>query len=122
MFEKRKINEYKKKIHKKGIAATLKEITDPSNYIKFLYFSLLYLLSKKDININKYETPDEFLARVEKIFNAKIEEFEIVTILFDKAKYSKENINKEEFKKIQDIAPVLIESFSRKNQKPVTIP
>ena len=122
MFEEKKIREYKNKIRKKGIEASLEEITNPSDYIKFLYFSLLYLLSKKKLNINKYETPDEFLARVEKVFNTQIKEFEIVTTAFDKVKYSKENISEEEFKRVRSVAPVLIELFSRKGQGPITVP
>ncbi len=89
LFSKKESKEFTNKIKKKGIERSLAEFTDPEEYIKFLYFSALYLLKEKGYYIEKFETPNEFLNKLSRLLEKPIENFDKLTLTFNKIKYGK---------------------------------
>ncbi len=84
--EKRK---FEKKIRSVGIERALSEISDPSEYVRFLYFSSLYLLKSKGFSIEKFETPEEFRDRLFAEIEKPIPYFSKLTEFFNIVKYGK---------------------------------
>ncbi len=83
---------FRKQIKDKGIRKSLLEYGSDKEFVKFFYFSVLYLLAKRDFKINKYETPNEFYERLLKKSETAIPYFDLLTALFNKVKYSDEEI------------------------------
>ncbi len=94
------VQRFKKQIREKGIEKSLEEIEDPEEFVKFLYFSALYLLKKKSFSMKKYETPDEFYRRLSSQASTAVPHLATLTALFDKVKYSNDKISN------KDIAPL----------------
>ena len=125
------VQRFKNKIRKEGIIKALKGIKDPEEFIKFLYFSVLYLLNRKNFSMAKYETPDEFYRRLSKQANASVPYFASLTALFDKVKYSNGKISNEDIASLRSHYEVLInaiksvefkeEASNRENTKKETI-
>ena len=89
LFDKKESKIFEKKIRQKGIEYSLSEIQDPYEYVKFLYFSVIYLLREKGFSMEKFETPNEFLVRISRILEKPINNFDRLTNLFNEVKYGK---------------------------------
>ncbi len=87
LFGKKESKIFEKKIKRKGIEPSLSEIEDPNEYIKFLYFSCIYLFRKKGFPMEKFETPSEFLNRIFRTTDKPIPNFDKLTNLFNEVKY-----------------------------------
>ena len=120
ILNKDMLNKYKKRIREKGISMSLIEITDPEDFVKFLYFSVLYLFSKKNFAIKKFETPDEFYKRVLTYIQAPLPYFKELTSLFDVVKYSKQKVLESDVKALRMHYDELLESIKRVTFKEIS--
>ncbi len=113
ILKNREVTKYRKKIKQKGIKESLKEIENPSEYVKFLYFSVLFLLDKKHFSIMKYETPNEFYGRVVKYSNIPVLYLDELTSLFDKTKYSNLEISETDVSFLKIHSNELLDSIKK---------
>jgi preprotein translocase subunit SecG len=90
----------------KGISESLKEMTNSTNYALFLYFSVLRLLANKGSEIERFETPNEFLKRVKTKID--VPHFQFLTNVFNKIKYSLGKISEEEFELLKSYSDEMI--------------
>jgi hypothetical protein len=107
------LDKYKKRIRGKGINKSLREITDPEDFVKFLYFSVLYLFGKKNFAIKKFETPGEFYKRVCAYTQTPLPYFKELTNLFNVVKYSRQKVLESDVKPLQMHYDELLESIKR---------
>ncbi len=105
------VRRFRRQIKDKGIRKSLLDYTDNSEFVKFFYFSVLYLLAKKDFKINKYETPNEFYDRLLRKSKTAVPYFDLLTALFNKVKYSHEEIFKSEIFVLKNHAEELISAL-----------
>ncbi len=89
LFTRKESEKFTGRIKRKGINRSLSEIENPEEYVKFLYFSALYLLRQKGYSIQKFETPNEFLIRLSHLTDRPVYNFDVLTEIFNKVKYGK---------------------------------
>ncbi len=114
---KKEAKKFVDNIRKKGIKQTLSEINNREEYVRFFYFSIIYLLQKKKIRILKYETPNEFYGRLQKIIEGSLPYFDFLTLLFNKVKYGNSSVSDSEFSFLKKHEDELIEAAKKVDLK-----
>ena len=117
LISKKETKKFMENIRKKGIKQSLNEIKNREEYVRFLYFSIIYLLQKRKIRILKYETPNEFYVRVQSIIDGTLPYFDFLTLLFNKVKYGNSTVSDREFNFLKTHSEELIESAKKVSLK-----
>jgi len=113
LISKKETKKFIENIRRKGITQSLSEIKNREEYVRFFYFSIIYLLQKKKIQILKYETPNEFYIRVQRIIEGALPYFDFLTLLFNKVKYGDSKVSDREFNFLERHSEELIESAKK---------
>ena len=114
---KKEAKKFVDNIRKKGIKQTLGEINNREEYVRFFYFSIIYLLQKRKVRILKYETPNEFYGRLQKIIEGGLPYFDFLTLLFNKVKYGNSSVSDSEFSFLKKHEDELIEAAKKVSLK-----
>jgi len=106
IFSDENVSEFEELIAKKGVLKSLEEIKDSKAYAMFMYFSVLYLLASKGFRLMQFETPNEFLIRVEE--KISVPHFRFLTNVFNKLRYSNEELTLNEFEVLKSYSKEII--------------
>lgn len=92
----------------------LSKIKNKRDYVLLFYFILIYNLIKKGIGINVSETPNEYFKRLIS-YGIVIPNFNSITNIFNKARYSEEDIEDYEFEQLKECKSVVIDFIKSLN-------
>ncbi len=96
------IGEYQQIAINDSFSEALEKTKDKRKFILMLYFAVLFYLSQAGKQIEPSETPNEYLLRMYDE-GVRIPMFDLLTSLFNQAKYSNTEIDAESFEKICNV-------------------
>ncbi len=103
-----KLSQYSSLAEKGGLEKSLEETKNEKEFVMLLYFTVLYYLSLKKLEIQPSETPNEYEKRIQ-VKERIIPYFNILTYLFNQVRYSENELDLESFNKIRTNAFVLVD-------------